>query len=623
MLILSTDGETFENNTLRDSPNTGTSAVNITADNVTFINGVGGIVQADQDEGFTVSGANTTIRNLVGGIVRTTVREPLLDAIGTSGAILFENFGERTGRLLFSPEADTLLEAGTVNIVLEANGAVDAGAVSIGMNGGDDMATFDFATLTVNYVNEARAAQAPDAALTRALIGGGAGNDTFTIDNLDGSFDFFRVDGVEDLVLAASDGAIVDTVIDGNTSDFQASARLAIGLNVNATIQNVDFDNITVQSLTSAFVNVGIGTLTADSGDNAITLSGSTTVSGAVNLGDGNDSVIIQTGAAIGAAVNGGDGADTLTGGDFADILIGGAGNDIITGGGGADTLTGGLGDDTFIGTLAQLAQDTITDFSDGDVLQISDAFTVVETTGEESLTATISGGAQFVLNVAGDYAGSGFIASGQASGTTRIQELADLIALSEGNAVAGGGITAQGAVVDNFLSSTTSADFQVTVQPADANAGFDNSLGVYEIRGDGSLGDVRILVGNVKDGGSFAVEDLDAGSRLGFFIVQDGANSLTPGQTSSTALGLDIVGGTAILTDGGTAIAGATIFLSHDSDLNIDNQQHALTGAENDGSGRVNFAFEDLLRSGASDDDFQDVVFVVEPIIAGIPVIG
>src|SRR5690348_15923373 len=54
--------------------------------------------------------------------------------------------------------------------------------------------------------------------------------------------------------------------------------------------------------------------------------------------------------------------------------MSGFAGNDTITGGLGADILAGGGGDDLFVDSAAGLSGDTITDFSLGDRIIVSDA---------------------------------------------------------------------------------------------------------------------------------------------------------------------------------------------------------------------------------------------------------
>ena len=67
-------------------------------------------------------------------------------------------------------------------------------------------------------------------------------------------------------------------------------------------------------------------------------------------------------------------GRDVINGDDGRDTLNGGAGDDIITGGLGLDRLTGGLGADLFQDTIAGLSGDTITDFTRGDRIVLTDA---------------------------------------------------------------------------------------------------------------------------------------------------------------------------------------------------------------------------------------------------------
>lgn len=73
------------------------------------------------------------------------------------------------------------------------------------------------------------------------------------------------------------------------------------------------------------------------------------------------------------ATITGTSGNDTILGTAGPDTIDGGAGNDTIEPGAGADTLTGGSGADAFVDTAANLNGDTITDFSPGDRIQITD----------------------------------------------------------------------------------------------------------------------------------------------------------------------------------------------------------------------------------------------------------
>jgi Ca2+-binding RTX toxin-like protein len=103
----------------------------------------------------------------------------------------------------------------------------------------------------------------------------------------------------------------------------------------------------------------------------------------------GNDTLIGNSGldSLVGAAgddllqgglgkdnLSGGSDNDTLEGQAGSDVLLGDGGNDLLVGGSGNDTLIGGAGSDTFrFDTgFSRLGIDTITDFTDGDVLQLS-----------------------------------------------------------------------------------------------------------------------------------------------------------------------------------------------------------------------------------------------------------
>ena len=75
--------------------------------------------------------------------------------------------------------------------------------------------------------------------------------------------------------------------------------------------------------------------------------------------GEGNDSLYGESGN------------DSLSGGGGADTLYGGAGDDTLSGGAGDDSLFGGAGDDTFVYGPGG-GNDTITDFSGGDAIDLT-----------------------------------------------------------------------------------------------------------------------------------------------------------------------------------------------------------------------------------------------------------
>mgnify|MGYP000238485120 CR=1 FL=1 len=84
--------------------------------------------------------------------------------------------------------------------------------------------------------------------------------------------------------------------------------------------------------------------------------------------GDSTDDTLI--GDAGPNAIYGLEGDDTLTGTGGTDQLYGGTGHDTLTGGKGDDQLTGGEGNDVFVFATGD-GQDTITDFSAGDMIDL------------------------------------------------------------------------------------------------------------------------------------------------------------------------------------------------------------------------------------------------------------
>ena len=119
--------------------------------------------------------------------------------------------------------------------------------------------------------------------------------------------------------------------------------------------------------------------------------------------GGGDDTVFsgagggkIQGGAGDDLIV-GGAGADILGGQDGGDTIFGGAGNDAIGGGRGNDILTGGSGSDTFNFNVGD-GQDTITDFSAGDKLNLYGGYVagqqVLTITSVDDLYALVNSGA-------------------------------------------------------------------------------------------------------------------------------------------------------------------------------------------------------------------------------------
>lgn len=168
------------------------------------------------------------------------------------------------------------------------------------------------------------------------------------------------------------------------------------------------------------------------------------------------------------------------------------------------------------------------------------------------------------------------------------------------------------GIVDEDFLAGSATGQFEIDVLPT-SGAKYANSIGVYAYDDLGNISDVRLLVEDARQASPTMTVNVDAGEKLGFFLVQDGGNKVSDAVLQSSNLGLSVQNGKIQLTDGGAAVSGAQVFVSHDKSLNPDGQEHVLSGADPDNSGGMIIGFEDQLRrSGKSDDDFQDVVMLV-----------
>jgi len=110
--------------------------------------------------------------------------------------------------------------------------------------------------------------------------------------------------------------------------------------------------------------------------------------------------------------------------------LIGNGGNDTLIGGLGGDTLTGGTGNDRFQGTAANLNGDTITDFSVGDKIVITDASLANFSFSVSGATLTYSGGTMTL----GSGVSGHLVASAAAAGGVELTLQSDFAAPTSGD---------------------------------------------------------------------------------------------------------------------------------------------------------------------------------------------
>ncbi len=361
---------------------------------VTLRDGTGAVVQtfstitaaiAAGVDGFTIdvdpatyTGSNETVSTglenitlaLPSGFGRTTVE------LTESGNTTFTSTGDGAVDLLGNTE----------NNILKASGGADslngrAGADSLEGGSGND-------TLEGMDGNDSLYGQGDDDSLLGGLgddlLVGGAGNDTQ--DGMDGNDTLQGEDGADNLrgesgndVL--SGGANNDVLNGGDGEDL-----LFGGSEDDLLFGGAGFDQI--------YGGAGFDQIFGGA-DNDIANGGAD--NDIINTGGGNDLVFAQSGNDLVFAQNGNDkifagtgndkvfagtGNDEINLGDGNDEVFAGAGSDLIIGAGGNDVMSGGGSNDTFV-FAANQGNDTITDYSSADRLDIS-AFGVTDGVGSD-----------------------------------------------------------------------------------------------------------------------------------------------------------------------------------------------------------------------------------------------
>lgn len=283
-------------------------------------------------------------------------------------------------------------------------------------------------------------------------------------------------------------------------------------------------------------------------------------------------------------------GNDTIRGADGDDIIDGGPGNDILYGDGGNDQIFGGAGNDIIRG-------------GDGDDILYGGTDLGIRTF-DKSFTDNIN----FPALVGG-------------------VNIVNLV--PPGNPALG--VNGENLTVD--FGATATLTFR------DGFAGYNNTLGIYAVAEDGTIGNAGILWANVKTAGIDVEHQIDLpvgdnGGRFGFFIIADGDNA------NGGYAGLDITGQgnihfiydyggagerAAKIGDNGNLVSvvyddGAAVRLlngyhyhttdrDESPDINWDGETHALSGLLDQSNWDVlRIGFEDLPNLG--DADYEDVLF-------------
>ncbi len=314
------------------------------------------------------------------------------------------------------------------------------------------------------------------------------------------------------------------------------------------------------------------------------------------------------------------DGANTLIGTDGDDLLNLGAGDDFASGGAGADDIDLGPGADTLSDTLDDLDGDKIAGFGFDDTLVIEGSgiarqSMVFTPNGTSGATLEIDGR---VLNFEGDFSKGDFMAVSRGGDTTVTFE-SYLPTLRESRPVDPAAIN--GIANELFLTGDGSTQFMLEFKSS--GAAFRNTLGVYRVEADGTIGDVEIVFANTANvPRSKRTVDLgtpDEGERIGLFLIQDGFNEY--GRLSNRLSFVDASGDVADLDDGVAPIlhharrgdlTTTPIFHSF-ATLNPGDAIQVLSGVAPGGQ-ELLIGFEDLAR-GSGDNDFQDLVIGIRAI--------
>ena len=361
----------------------------------------------------------------------------------------------------------------------------------------------------------------------------------------------------------------------------------------------------------------GFDTLEGGAGDDSlIGFNGRDTMFG----GDGSDILLGQNDT---DTMFGENGDDSLDGARGVDRLYGGAGRDILRGGEEADTMSGGDGSDTFIaGPLSDFDGDQITDFAPGDRIVTDEKFSptdlvITPTLLQIRIDTNNNGFDNVIFNLEGDFTNAIFHFE---DNSTDLAFLKKLPGLADRRAVPTS--LQEGMFIDDPRIRPGQTEIELKLSENISKSYYRNTLGVYEVDGEGNIVNVRFLIEDTTADPDASVKfpslkSLSGFNDLGFFVVQDGKQFADTVSSSDTLTFMDTRDGSnATVMDGAyvrLAVNGVAqhiqVFHSYDSSLNRDGLEHVVSGVIEGGNYRDYYiGFEDML--GGGDMDFQDVVF-------------
>jgi hypothetical protein len=176
------------------------------------------------------------------------------------------------------------------------------------------------------------------------------------------------------------------------------------------------------------------------------------------------------------------------------------------------------------------------------------------------------------------------------------------------------------GVTNDAFVTGTTGVNFEISLVDL-GSAAFRNSLGVYEVAEDGTISNIQLLYADVTASGltDVTIQGATADSVLSFFLLQDAAQDVS-GVTNTDTFEFVTQSGAAGSATGGEAlflsingtVLNRDVFHSYSADLNIDGQEHVISGVSETGDEMI-LSFED--QTGGGDADYEDLSISIERI--------
>lgn len=211
----------------------------------------------------------------------------------------------------------------------------------------------------------------------------------------------FPVEQFVNYLINNDNAAIIDALFAGADSIIGSSGAdwLETGSGNDAVVAGAGNDTITTGQ--------GTHLIYGNTGDDAIVISATSIGNDILYGGQGNDTISVGNGN---NSIYGNLQDDLMWGGSGNDALYGGQGNDNMASGDGNDTLFGNKGDDTLSGGAGvnvfvfspDGGNDTITDFSASDTIQLRGATQVVSiaASGADAIV-TLTSGSIFLIGAA------------------------------------------------------------------------------------------------------------------------------------------------------------------------------------------------------------------------------